>query len=145
MKLKLTKVSNQWSIYQQLDGAYKKVGKILSKPTHTTLFSLFDIRAQIATKEYDDQIVLILDAENIHLKSIISTQNPLSSIVWKDIAAKTEVLKVMSKNNQTRILFNKNILAKHYQVSKSHLFNIANTDNYSPIVILAAISPFFLQ
>ncbi|HUT79911.1 MAG TPA: hypothetical protein VMZ29_01815 [Candidatus Bathyarchaeia archaeon] len=144
MKLKLTKLGYQWSIYQKFEGGYKKVGKILSKPTNTTLFSLNDIKAQITNKEYDDQVVLTLSADNIQLKCHIPTQKEWSSIAWKDVDSKTEILKGIAKNNQTKVITNSTKLAKHYQISNSHLIEITDSEVYSPIVILASLSPFFL-
>ncbi|MBN1328874.1 MAG: hypothetical protein JXA54_05315 [Candidatus Heimdallarchaeota archaeon] len=144
MKLKLIKVSNQWSIYQQFEGGYKKVGKIFPKPTNTTFFSLNNIKAQITNKRYDNQEVLTLSAENILLKCYISTQKTLTSIIWKDNDSKTAILKATINNNQIKVISNNSKLAKHYQISDSHLIEITKPEIYSPIVVLASLSPFFL-
>ncbi|MHA1212952.1 MAG: hypothetical protein ACTSSH_10870 [Candidatus Heimdallarchaeota archaeon] len=141
-RFKLTPLSNQWLLYQQISGKYKKVGKIKPQPNNITLITVNDTHAGLKTKQMENQTIYHLTSAQMNLKGQFSSPGSRTILIWKLIPTNENILKVTTKNSRIVIHYKNSQIANVHSLSNSKIVEIIDEISITPLIILASLYPF---
>ncbi len=142
VKLKIVPISNQWLIYQEVDGSETVIGRIRITP-NSTIFLLNDSEAQLETRKMANKIFCKISSNGTVLKSFYYRNRSFSFLKWKTNDEFPKILKGYLKYSRIYLKYKNNKIATSMSIAKNaYILNIQSSPDFPLVVLLASFYPF---
>ena len=143
MKLKLSRIDNQWLIHQKSSDGNISVGKIsFTRPTNPVIL-LFNEEIIVQVKQLNEISKITLTSNGkAELVSTMKQSRQLNKIKWNHPTNLERKLEVIQKNNQYLVKQKDNTIAQMKIISSTTLsLEILKEGIFKPAIILGSLIP----
>lgn len=142
VKLKIVPISNQWLIYQEVDGSETVIGRIRITP-NSTIFLLNNSEARLETRNMGNKIFYKISSNGTVLKSFFYRNRSFSFLKWKTSDELPKILKGYLKYSRVYLKYKNSKIATSFPITKNaFILNIQSSSIFPQVVLLASFFPF---